>query len=124
MVVQTKPGSVPARKQYLDEGKGVAVQTLWDDIESLGSSSRERLGYPTQKPIALLERIVRASSDPDDIVLDAFCGCGTAPVAAQKLSRRWIGIDISPIACRVMAKRLEEECGLREKKDFTVREVP
>jgi DNA modification methylase len=119
----TRTGT-PRLKQYLDEMSGVPLQNLWTDISPINSQANERIGFPTQKPLPLLERIVRASSNPDDIVLDAFCGCGTAPVAAQKLSRRWIGIDISPIACRVMAKRLEEECGLREKKDFTVREVP
>src|SRR6266567_952359 len=114
MVVQTKPGAVPQRKQYLEEGKGVAIQTLWDDIEALSPSSRERLGYPTQKPLELLERIIDASSNENDIVVDAFCGCGTALVAAQKLKRQWIGIDVSPTACRVMAKRLKKDCGLRE----------
>ena len=124
MVVQTSPGAVPQRKLYLDEGKGVAVQTLWDDIESLGASSRELMGYPTQKPVALLERVIKASSDPDDIVLDAFCGCGTALVAAERLGRRWIGIDISPTACRVMADRLKRDCKLTEGADFFVRDMP
>ena len=80
-------------------------------------SSGERLGYPTQKPLALLERIVSASTNPNDIVLDAFCGCGTALVAAETLGRQWIGIDISPTACRVMAKRLRDVCKLRENED-------
>jgi DNA methylase len=74
----------------------------------------ERLGYPTQKPLALLERIIQASSNENDIVLDAFCGCGTAIVGAQNLGRQWIGIDISPTACRVMAKRLRDICRLPE----------
>ena len=112
--MQTKPDAVPQRKQYLEDGKGVSVQTLWDDIEALSPSSRERLGYPTQKPLELLERIIKASSNENDIVLDAFCGCGTALVAAQTLKRQWIGIDISPTACRVMAKRLRDDCKLRE----------
>lgn len=124
LVVQTKPGTVPLRKLYLDEGKGVAVQTLWDDVEALGPSARERLGYPTQKPLALLDRIINASSKAGDVVLDAFCGCGTALVAAEKLERQWIGIDISPTACRVMADRLKEVCKLREGKDFVVRDMP
>jgi DNA methylase len=91
----------------------------------------ERLGYPTQKPLALLERIVRVSSNENDIVLDAFCGCGTALVAAEKLKRQWIGIDISPTACRVMAKRLRKDCGLPEDeklwkvgRGFVVRDLP
>ncbi|HUT57134.1 MAG TPA: DNA methyltransferase [Phycisphaerae bacterium] len=131
MVVQTKPGRVPQRKQYLDKGKGVSIQTLWDDIEALSPSARERLGYPTQKPLALLERMVKASSNPNDIVLDAFCGCGTALVAAENLGRQWIGIDISPTACRVMAKRLRDVCHVREDEDlwragrgFIVRDLP
>jgi len=114
LVIQTQPGTVPQRKQYLDDGKGVAVQTLWSDIEALSPSSRERLGYPTQKPLALLDRIIQASSNENDIVLDAFCGCGTALVAAQNLKRQWIGVDISPTACRVIAHRLHRDCGLRD----------
>ncbi len=120
-----------AQPTRLDKGKGVAIQTLWDDIEALSPSARERLGYPTQKPLALLERIINASSNPNDIVLDAFCGCGTALVAAENLGRQWIGIDISPTACRVMAKRLRDVCHLREDeklwragKGFVVRDLP
>src|SRR3954466_9161376 len=99
---------------------------MWEDIPALNSQAIERrlIGYPTQKPIALVERIIRASSDPDDIVLDAFCGCGTALVAAQRLERRWIGIDISPTACRVMAGRLQRDCGLQEGTHFRVRDLP
>jgi DNA modification methylase len=118
MVVQSGPGRVPHRKQYLDAGRGVAIQTLWDDIEALGPSARERLGYPTQKPLALLDRIIKASSNPNDIVLDAFCGCGTALVAAENLGRQWIGIDMSPTACRVMAKRLRKDCRLKEGQEY------
>lgn len=114
---------MPVYKRYLDEMPGVPLQDVWADIR-LHSGANERIGYPTQKPVALLDRIIKASSNPDDIVLDAFCGCGTALVAAQNLDRRWIGIDISPTACRVMAERLERECGLCEKKDFVVRDMP
>jgi len=131
LVVQTNPGTVPQRKLYLDEGKGVAIQTLWDDIEALGSSARERLGYPTQKPLALMERIIKASSNENAIVLDPFCGCGTTLVASQILKRQWIGIDISPTACRVMAKRLRDVCGIPEDealwktgRGFVVRDLP
>jgi DNA modification methylase len=106
MVVQTSPGAVPSRKQYLDEGKGVPLQTLWDDIPSLEASSGERLGYPTQKPLALLERIITMASDKGELVLDPFCGCATTLVAAQKLGRRWIGIDVSRTACKLMVKRM------------------
>lgn len=108
MVVQTSPGSVPQRKLYLDQGKGVPVQSLWDDIPALHSQSGERLGYPTQKPLALLERIVESSSNPGDVVLDPFCGCGTAVHAAQKLGRRWVGIDITHLAISLIEKRLND----------------
>lgn len=121
------------QKRYLDESKGVALSSWWDDIDMLRgiSNSPERLGYPTQKPLKLLERIIELSSNENDIVLDAFCGCGTALVAAQKLRRQWIGIDISPTACRVMAKRLRDVCGLPESeplwktgRGFVVRDLP
>jgi DNA modification methylase len=123
------------QKRYLDESKGVALSSWWGDIDMLRgiSSSGERLGYPTQKPLKLLERIIEVSSNENDIVLDAFCGCGTALVAAQKLKRQWIGIDVSPTACRVMAKRLKDKrvCGMVEDEDlwaigrgFIVRDLP
>lgn len=119
-----KPGSRIARKRYLDELKGEELQNVWDDIPPINSQAQERLGYPTQKPLALLDRIVRASSNPGDVVLDAFCGCGTAITAAQKLDRRWVGIDISPTACRVMADRLSRDCKMNEGSDFIVRDLP
>lgn len=111
LIVQSKPGAVPARKRYLDESKGVALQDVWTDIEMLRGLTRsltkqERLGYPTQKPEALLERIVQLSSKEGDVVLDPFCGCGTTVVVAHALKRRWIGIDISPTACNMMQRRL------------------
>ena len=115
---------MPMLKHYLDEMPGVTLQTFWDDIDPVISGSAERLGYPTQKPLALLDRIVRSSSNPGDILLDAFCGCGTALVSAQNLERKWIGIDISPTACRVMANRLEAVCNMREGKDFVLRDLP
>jgi hypothetical protein len=109
----------------------VTLQSVWTDIRPLHNLSAERRGYPTQKPLPLLERIIKASSNPNDIVLDAFCGCGTAVVAAQNLGRQWIGIDVSPSACRVMAKRLRDVCKLREDenhwlrgKGFVVRDLP
>ena len=111
---QSKPGAVPAYKRYLDEGKGVQLGSVWDDIVPIHAAAKEGLGFPTQKPLRLLERIIEISSEPNDIILDAFCGCGTALVAAEKLGRQWIGIDISPTACRVMAKRLRDVCHLRE----------
>jgi site-specific DNA-methyltransferase (adenine-specific) len=95
------------RKRYLDELKGDPVQSLWDDIEPISSQSAERLGYPTQKPLALLERIISASSNAGDVVLDPFCGCGTAVAAAQKLGRLWIGIDITPLSMILQKQRLK-----------------
>jgi adenine specific DNA methylase Mod len=108
VVVQTNQGTVPSRKQYLDEGKGVAVQALWDDLPALGAGSNEGLGYPTQKPLALLERIIAASSNERDTVLDPFCGCGTAVHAAQKLGRNWIGIDVTHLAISLIEKRMKD----------------
>ena len=107
-------GKTPRYKRYLDESKGLPVGSVWDDINPINSQAKESLGYPTQKPLPLLERIIQTSSNPNNIVLDPFCGCGTALVAAQKLGRQWIGIDISPTACRVMAKRLRDVCGVPE----------
>jgi DNA modification methylase len=132
LLVYSKSG-MPYQKRYLDESKGVPLQSWWDDIEMLRGITRggERLGFPTQKPLAVLERIVSVSTNENAIVLDAFCGCGTALVAAQKLKRQWIGIDISPTACRVMAKRLKKDCGLKEDeklweigRGFIVRDLP
>ena len=93
-------------KRYLDEQEGVTVGDVWTDISQLRASMAERLGYPTQKPEALLERIINASSSRDDVVLDPFCGCGTALVAAQRLNRRWIGIDITHLAISAIKWRL------------------
>ncbi|NQS98620.1 MAG: site-specific DNA-methyltransferase [candidate division Zixibacteria bacterium] len=123
-IVQKPDSKYPYYKQYLDESPGVALSNIWTDIEPIISNKGEGLGYPTQKPIKLLERIIKASSNPDDIILDAFCGCGTTIVAAQQLGRKWIGIDISPTACRVMAKRLKDVCGLKEGVDFVIRDLP
>lgn len=106
-IIQTKPGTVPAYKRYLDEMPGVPLQDLWDDILPLGAQAAERLGYPTQKPLVLLERIIQASSNPGDVVLDPFCGCGTAIAAAQKLDRKWIGIDITHLSIALQKYRLE-----------------
>jgi site-specific DNA-methyltransferase (adenine-specific) len=105
------PGGRLRRKFYADETPGVKLQNLWDDIPPIGAQAQERLGYPTQKPRALLERIISASSDPGDIVLDPFCGCGTAVDAAQKLGRRWIGIDVTHLSIGLIEKRLHEGYG-------------
>lgn len=98
-------------KRYLDETPGVPLQALWDDVNPINSQARERLGYPTQKPEALLERIIMASSDEGDLVLDPFCGCGTAIVVAERLMRRWIGIDITHLAIGLMRHRLQDTFG-------------
>lgn len=111
LVVQPRPGSVPRLKRYLDEQEGVPLSDVWTDIPPLNSQAQERLGYPTQKPRALLERIIAASSNPGDVVLDPFCGCGTAVDAAQKLGRRWIGIDITHLSIGLIEKRLREGYG-------------
>jgi len=99
---------VPRYKIFLDESQGVSAQDLWTDIPPVHNLPAERLNYPTQKPLALLERIVAASSNPGDVVLDPFCGCGTAIAAAQKLERRWIGIDITHLSVALMKYRLED----------------
>lgn len=96
------------QKLYLEDSRGVPVQDIWDDISSLSGAHAERMGYPTQKPVALLERIIEASSSEGDVVLDPFCGCGTAVDAAQKLGRRWIGIDITHLAIALIEKRLKD----------------
>ena len=107
-VVQTRPGNVPRYKRYLDEQKGKTLNNIWVDIPNLTARSKERIGYPTQKPLALLERIIRASSNPGDMVLDPFCGCATTCVAAECLQRRWIGIDLSSKSFDLVKLRLEQ----------------
>jgi len=95
-------------KRFLDELPGQAVHEVWTDIPPINSQAKERLGYDTQKPLALLERIISASSDKGDVVLDPFCGCGTAVVASQELGRRWIGVDITHLAINLMRNRLKD----------------
>ena len=97
---------IPQLKRYLDEMPGQAVADLWADIPPINSRAKERLGYPTQKPLALLERIIGASSNEGDVVLDPFCGCGTTIHAAQALRRKWIGIDVCVNACKIIERRL------------------
>lgn len=98
----------PQLKRYLNEMEGGVMGTIWSDISPLNSQAQERLGYPTQKPLALLERIIAASSNEGDVVLDPFCGCGTAVHAAQKLGRQWIGIDVTHLAIGLIEKRMKE----------------
>ncbi len=113
LLVYSKSG-IPYIKRYLDESKGIPLQCWWDDIKMLRGIHKdsERLGYETQKPLALLERIIQASSNEGDIVLDPFCGCGTAVVAAQKLNRKWLGIDITHLAIALMRNRLKDSFGI------------
>lgn len=111
-VIQTAPGRVPRFKRYLDESKGVAIGDSWNDIPPVQGQSRERVGYPTQKPLALLVRIIKASSGEGDTILDPFCGCATACVAAEQLQRHWVGIDLSPLAAKLVNSRLQKDMGL------------
>jgi len=131
------PDGLPRYKQYLEEGDGVLLQDVWayqpysqgtlqgtdegidEDVKWL-EAGEERLGYQTQKPMGLLERITLTSSNEGDVVLDPFCGCGTAVVAAQKLGRRWIGIDITHLAITVMRNRLKDSFGLEAPKHYAV----
>ncbi len=119
-IIQTKPGSVPQYKRYLDEMPGAAVQSLWEDIPPINSQAQERLGYPTQKPEALLDRILKASSAEGDVVLDPFCGCGTTVQVAQRLNRRWIGIDITHLAIGLIKTRLDDGFGHDVRKTYQV----
>ena len=119
-------GDMPRLKRYLEDMQGVPLQDIIDDVGPLSAHAIERLGYPTQKPVALLERIIQASSNPGDTVLDPFCGCGTAVVAAQKLGRQWIGMDITPLAVSLVQKRLYDAFQVRDVhlQDATTAAVP
>ena len=108
-VIQTRPGTVPAYKRYLDEMEGVPLQDIWTDIRPISSQAQERVGYPTQKPLALLDRIIKTSSNKGDVIFDPFCGCATALVAADRLQRQWTGIDLSEMAARLVNKRLHDD---------------
>jgi len=119
LVIQLKPGAVPQYKKYLEDSKGRTVTNIWIDIPQ--AAGKETLGYPTQKPVALLERILNASSNPGDVVLDPFCGCGTTVHAAEKLGRQWIGIDVTHLAVGLIEKRLRDAF---PKVSFTTHGVP
>lgn len=116
-VVQPSPNAVPRYKRYLDEMSGIPVGDAWDDIAPINAMAKERIGFQTQKPEALLDRIIEASTDPGGLVLDPFCGCGTTIAVAQRLKRRWIGIDITHLAIDVITERLGK-LGLVESKDY------
>ena len=105
-IVQPRRGAVPRYKRYLDEMPGIPIQDIWTDIPPVNSQAKERTGYPTQKPLGLLERIIKASSNPGDLVLDPFCGCATALVAADRLQREWAGVDLSPLAIKLVNERI------------------
>ena len=107
-------------KLYLDESRGTPVQDIWTDVRSLSGAHKERLGYETQKPIALLERIIQASSNEGDVIMDPFCGCGTAVAAAEKLKRNWIGVDITHLAVALMKNRLKTMFAIAPGKDYDV----
>lgn len=124
VVWPAKAGGTPRLKFYEHQSRGVAMNDVWEDIPPINSQAAERLGYPTQKPIALLERILNASSKPGDVVLDPFCGCGTTVDAAQKLGRRWIGIDITYISIDLIIKRLQHTYGNDITKTFETTGIP
>ncbi len=115
---------MPRLKRYESEYKGTVIQDIWSDINQLHNLAAERRGYPTQKPLALLERIIQASSNPGDLILDPFSGCGTAIMAAQKLNRNWIGIDVTHLAIAMHKNRLKEGFSLEPGKDYDVKGEP
>ena len=111
MLIYPNRSTVPSLKRYLKANPGQVPNNNWTDISPINSQAKERTGYPTQKPLALMERIIKASSNPDDMVLDPFCGCATTCVAADRLERQWVGIDISSNAIRQVNDRLRESMG-------------
>jgi len=126
-IVQSKSGAVPQEKRYLTRMEGQPITNDWSDIEHLHGISKkdgEALGYPTQKPQALLERIIKASSNEGDLVADFFCGCGTTVAAAQALKRNWLGVDISHLAIRLIKKRLVDTYGLGIQHNITIEGFP
>ena len=126
--IHTKRDGTPRMdglKVYLDEAQGKPLQNIWTDIPRIPNTSSERMGYATQKPLAILDRIIRASSNEGDVVFDPFCGCATTLEAAHRLNRKWIGVDVAIHAIKRVARvRLTDRCGLVEAKDFTIDGVP
>lgn len=106
LIIQTKPGSVPQKVRYLDESQGVPLQDLWMDVVTVQGGATEKVGYPTQKPEALLERIIKSSSNENDLVADFFCGSGTTLATSEKLGRKWIGTDLGKFAIHTTRKRM------------------
>ena len=115
-----KKDGMPRLKYYMEDSPGILLSSSWTDIPPIGAHAKERLGYPTQKPVALLERIILASSNPGDVVLDPFCGCGTAIAAAHKLDRNWIGIDITHLSIALQKYRLGDMFELVSGEDYEV----
>lgn len=110
--------------RYLDEMPGVPLQDIWTDISPINSQSKDRLGYPTQKPPALLKRIIAASSNPDDLIFDPFCGCGTTIYAAHETGRKWIGCDVAILSIKLVKHTLEERYRLVEDTNYKVDGIP
>lgn len=119
-----KAGGWPRFKRYLDESEGIPLQDVWTDINPVNSQAAERLGYPTQKPLSLLERIIASSSNPGDVVFDPFCGCGTAVVAAHQLGRHWIGCDIAILSVQIVRDLLDKRYGLHDGEHYQISGVP
>ncbi|HVT86928.1 MAG TPA: DNA methyltransferase, partial [Chitinophagaceae bacterium] len=124
LIVQQTPSSVPRLKRYLDEQEGNPIDDTWIDISPIQPKTGESLGYPTQKPEALLERIIQASSNEGDVIADFFCGCGTTISVAQRLNRKWLGADISHLAIRLIIKRLVDTYGEGVKHNIKVHGFP
>jgi len=124
LVYWPKKGAIPRFKRYLNRDLGVAAQDVISDIDPISTHAKERLGYPTQKPTALLERIIKASSNPGDVVFDPFCGCGTTIYAAESTGRQWIGCDIAILSIRLVTQVLESKYRLTKGTDFEVDGVP
>ena len=112
LILWPDKGSVPRFKRYLSTSPGQPMTDMILDVPPLSAAARERVGYPTQKPLALLDRIIKASTNEGDVVLDPFCGCATACVSAESLHRQWIGIDLSPLAGRLVESRLRDQFGV------------
>lgn len=123
-IVQTRPGAVPQYKRYLDEMPGVPMQNIWTDMPGLNNRAKEYLGYPTQKPVRLLERIIKTSTNEGDVVFDPFCGCGTTIYAAHLNKRKWIGCDIAIWSVSIIRSYLSRNFGLEDGKHYKVDGVP
>ena len=124
MIYWPPRGSVPQHKRYLEVSEGNPIQDIIYDIRPVGSQSKQRLGYPTQKPLALLDRIIRSSSNEGDVVFDPFCGCGTTIYAAHEAGRSWIGCDVAILAVRLVEGQLKERYGLIEGEHYEEHGIP